>query len=161
MTQVLDQDIDTNSITDANQFLTFALNGQEFGVEILRVQEIRNFSQVTPIPNMPACIKGVMNLRGTVVPVVDLRHKFHMPPTDYSQFTVIVVVNVGTKIVGLVVDAVSDVLNLRDQAIQEAPDFGTAVNTQFIRGLAKSGESLVTLLNIDHLLRPEELLSHE
>lgn len=158
MTQLLDSEMTQTSVADANQFLTFTLNNQEFGVEILRVQEIRNFSQVTPIPNMPACIKGVMNLRGTVVPVVDLRHKFHMPTIDYNQFTVIVVVNVGSKVVGLVVDAVSDVLNLRDQAIQEAPDFGAGVSTQFIHGLVKSGESLVTLLNIDELLRPEELI---
>ena len=159
MSLVIDEESRANTAADANQFLTFTLNGQEFGVEILRVQEIRNFSQVTPIPNMPTCIRGVMNLRGTVVPMVDLRHKFHMPEIEYTQFTVIIVVNLGAKVAGLVVDAVSDVLNLQDQSIQPAPDFGTGVNTQFIHGLAKSGDNLVTLLDIDQLLCLEELLN--
>ena len=134
-----------------NQFLTFALDDQDFGIDILRVQEIRNFSRVTPIPNMPECIKGVMNLRGTVVPVVDLRNKFRMPAAEYNQFTVIIVVNVGTKIMGLVVDAVSDVLNVGKDSVESAPDLG-AIDTSFIKGLAKSEDRLVTLLNIEELL---------
>jgi purine-binding chemotaxis protein CheW len=134
-----------------SQFLTFALNDQEFGIEILRVQEIKNFSRVTPIPNMPECIKGVINLRGTVVPIVDLRIKFNMPTAEYNQFTVIIVVNVGTKIMGLVVDAVSDVLNVDEESIEKTPDLG-AIDTSFITGLAKSGDRLVALLNIEYLL---------
>jgi purine-binding chemotaxis protein CheW len=135
----------------ANQFLTFALNDQEFGIEILQVQEIKNFTRVTPIPNMPECIKGVMNLRGTVVPIIDLRKKLNMLTADYNQFTVIVVVNVGTKIMGLVVDAVSDVLNVSAQDIEGAPKLA-GVDTTFIKGLAKSGDRLVTLLDIEVLL---------
>jgi purine-binding chemotaxis protein CheW len=135
----------------ANQFLTFALNDQEFGIEILQVQEIKNFTRVTPIPNMPECIKGVMNLRGTVVPIIDLRKKLHMLTADYNQFTVIVVVNVGTKIMGLVVDAVSDVLNVGDKDIEDAPKLA-GIDTTFIKGLAKSGDRLVTLLDIEVLL---------
>lgn len=134
-----------------NQFLTFELNDQEFGIEILRVQEIKNFTRVTPIPNMPECIKGVMNLRGTVVPIVDLRKKFNMPSSEYNQFTVIIVVNVGARIMGLVVDAVSDVLNVGDEAIEGAPDLGS-IDTSFIKGLAKSNDRLVTLLDIEQLL---------
>lgn len=134
-----------------NQFLTFALNDQEFGIEILRVQEIKNFTRVTPIPNMPECIKGVMNLRGTVVPIVDLRRKFNMPFAEYNQFTVIIVVNVGARIMGLVVDAVSDVLNVGDESIEGAPDLGS-IDTSFIKGLAKSSDRLVTLLDIEQLL---------
>jgi purine-binding chemotaxis protein CheW len=134
-----------------NQFLTFELNDQEFGIEILRVQEIKNFTRVTPIPNMPECIKGVMNLRGTVVPIVDLRRKFNMPYSEYNQFTVIIVVNVGARIMGLVVDAVSDVLNVGDEAIEGAPDLGS-IDTSFIKGLAKSNDRLVTLLDIEQLL---------
>jgi len=136
----------------ANQFLTFILNDQEFGVEILCVQEIRNFSRVTPIPNMPSCIKGVMNLRGTVVPVIDLRDKFGMPSADYTQFTVIIVVNVGHKVMGVVVDAVSDVLDVNASDIEGPPDLGSGIDTSFITGLAKSADRLVTLLNIEHLL---------
>src|SRR5262245_63684784 len=99
---------------DGNQFLTFRLQEEEYGIEILRVQEIKGFSRITPIPNTPSYIKGAMNLRGTVVPIVDLRCKFGMPEAEYNQFTVIIVVTVGKKIVGLVVDAVSDVLNILD-----------------------------------------------
>ncbi len=133
------------------QLLTFTLNEQDFGVDILRVQEIRNFTRFTPIPNMPPCIKGVMNLRGTIVPVVDLRSKFDMPAMEYSQFTVIIVVNVGTKIMGLIVDAVSDVLDVQADAIEPTPALN-GIDTSFITGLAKSGERLVTVLNIEELL---------
>lgn len=135
----------------SNQFLTFTLNDQDFGIEILRVQEIKNFTRVTPIPNTPPSIKGMMNLRGTVVPIVDLRIQFNMPIAEYSQFTVIIVVNIGTKIMGLIVDAVSDVLNIEPDAIEDTPSFG-AIDTSFITGLAKSGDRLVTLLNIERLL---------
>lgn len=136
---------------EVHQFLTFTLGDQDFGIEILRVQEIKNFTRITPIPNMPACIKGVMNLRGTVVPIVDLRIKFDMETTEYNQFTVIIVVNVGSRIMGLVVDAVSDVLNVDPTEIESAPDLGS-IDTSFINGLAKSADRLVTLLNIEQLL---------
>lgn len=135
----------------ASQYLTFAVNNQDFGIEILRVQEIKNFSRVTPIPNMPACVKGVMNLRGTVVPIVDLRSKFSMPFAEYDQFTVIIVVNVGGRVMGLIVDAVSDVLDISPDAIENAPNMGGA-DTSFIMGLAKSGDQIVTLLDIEQLL---------
>ncbi len=143
-----------SSGNDIQQFLTFTLDDQEFGIEILRVQEIKNFTRVTPIPNMPSCIKGVMNLRGTIVPIVDLRIRFDMPTTQYSQFTVIIVVNVGTRIMGLVVDAVSDVLNVESNAIEPTPDLGS-INISFISGLAKSGDRLVTLLDIEQLLNDQ------
>ncbi|MGN6135092.1 MAG: chemotaxis protein CheW [Aureliella sp.] len=146
------------SIAGTNQFLTFLVNEQEFGVEILQVQEIRNFAKLTPLPNMPACIKGVLNLRGTVVPIVDLRSRFSMPTTAYDRFTVIVVVNVGDRIAGLVVDAVSDVLDVEDSCIVDAPEMGAGVDTSFITGLAKSDERLVTLLNIERLLNLDHSL---
>ena len=151
MSTVADRLTDLGNANGISQFLTFALNDQEFGIEILRVQEIKNFSRVTPIPNMPECIKGVINLRGTVVPIVDLRKKFNMPTAEYNQFTVIIVVNVGPKIMGLVVDAVSDVLNVGEESIEKTPDLG-AIDTSFITGLAKSGDRLVALLNIEYLL---------
>lgn len=141
---------------NTSQFLTFAVNNQDFGIEILRVQEIKNFSRVTPIPNMPECIKGVMNLRGTVVPIVDLRKKFNMPSAEYDQFTVIIVVNVSGRVMGLVVDAVSDVLDIRPDAIEGPPNLGE-VDTSFIMGLAKSDEQIVTLLNIEQLLADQRV----
>jgi purine-binding chemotaxis protein CheW len=141
--------------TDGSQYLTFTLGTEEYGVEILKVQEIKGYSQVTPIPNTPAYVKGVMNLRGSIIPVVDLRSKLAMAQTTYNQFTVIIVVRVGAKTVGLVVDAVSDVLNIPSQDVQPAPDFGAQVDARFISGMAKAGEKLVVLLDIEKVLGAE------
>ncbi len=138
--------------TDGSQYLTFTLGQEEYGVEILKVQEIRGYSAVTPIPNTPGYIKGVMNLRGTIIPVVDLRAKLGLAEAEYNQFTVIIVVMVGTKVMGLIVDSVSDVLNIPKADIQAAPDFGSDVEARFIQGMAKAGEKLVVLLDIDKVL---------
>lgn len=138
--------------TDGSQYLTFALGDEEYGVQILKVQEIRGYSAITPIPNTPPWIKGVMNLRGTIVPVVDLRAKLGMAAAEYSAFTVIIVVTVGRKVMGVVVDAVSDVLNIPRPDIQATPDFGGAVDARFIDGMAKAGDKLVVLLDIETVL---------
>ncbi len=145
--------------TDGNQFLTFPLGAEEYGVEILKVQEIRGYQAVTPIPNTPSYIRGVMNLRGTIIPVVDLRAKLAMNETEYNQFTVIIVVNVGTKVMGLVVDGVSDVLNIPREDIQATPDFGSDVDARFISGMAKAGDKLVVLLDIDAVLVGDDALA--
>jgi purine-binding chemotaxis protein CheW len=138
--------------TDGSQYLTFRLAQEEYGLEILKVQEIKGYSAITPIPNTPSYLKGVMNLRGTIVPVVDLRSKFSMSEADYNQFTVIIVVTVGTKVMGLIVDAVSDVLNIPKTDIQATPDFGSSVDARYINGMAKAGEKLVVLLDIDRVM---------
>lgn len=138
--------------TDGNQFLTFSLGEELYGVDILRVQEIKGYTAVTKIPNTPSHIKGVLNLRGTIVPIVELRTKFGMPTIDYTAFTVIIVVVVQDKVMGLVVDAVSDVLDIGKKDIQAAPDFGTKIDVTFLNGIGKSGDKLVSLLNIDRLL---------
>ena len=138
--------------TDSSQFLTFTLGQEEYGVEILKVQEIKGYAAVTPIPNTPAYVKGVVNLRGAIIPIVDLRAKLAMPETTYNQFTVIIVVRVGAKTVGVVVDAVSDVLNIPTTDVQPTPDFGAQVDARFISGLARHGEKLVVLLDIDKVL---------
>ena len=135
-----------------SQYLTFTLGNEEYGVEILKIQEIKGYSSITPIPNTPPHVKGVMNLRGTIIPVVDLRSKLSMAQADYNQFTVIVVVKVGSKTRGLVVDAVSDVLNIPKGDIQEAPDFGSEVDAAYISGMAKAGDKLIVLLDIDKVL---------
>ena len=134
---------------DSAQYLTFTLDGEEYAVDILRVQEIRGYSSVTSIPNAPAYVKGVMNLRGTVVPVFDMRTKFGMEPRAYDRFTVIVVVNVRTRVVGLVVDSVSDVLDIAASAIEPTPDRGAGVDTTVMQGIARTNDRLVTLLDID------------
>lgn len=139
------------------QYLTFWLNGQEYGLDLLRVREIRGFTNITSIPNLPAHIKGVINLRGTVLPVVDLRLKFLMPEKPYTKFTVIIIAKSGEKNVGLVVDSVSDVLSLTDHEINPPPDFGFTVDRNFIVGLLKSSDRLSILLDLDKLLTESEI----
>lgn len=143
--------------TDSSQFLTFNLGDEFYGVDILRVQEIKGYTAVTKIPNTPAHIKGVLNLRGTIVPIVELRTKFSLPTIEYTTFTVIIVVVVRDKVVGLVVDSVSDVLNIDAKEIQLPPKFGAKVDVAFINGIGKSGDKLVALLDIDRLLMDGEL----
>jgi purine-binding chemotaxis protein CheW len=150
-------DLATGMASDDNQFLTFMLQEEEFGIEILRVQEIKGLSRITPIPNMPDYIRGVMNLRGTVVPIVDLRSKFGMPGTDYNQFTVIIVVTIGEKVTGLVVDAVSDVLNIAHDDVEPASDVGIDADVSFVSGIAKSGDRLITLLNMEKLVNASQM----
>jgi purine-binding chemotaxis protein CheW len=142
--------------TDDNQFLTFNLGEELYGVDILRVQEIKGYTAVTKIPNTPAHIKGVLNLRGTIVPIIELRTKFNMPVIDYTAFTVIIVVVVRDKVMGLVVDSVSDVLNIDKKDIQVPPQFGEKVDVSFLNGIGKSGDKLVALLDMDRLLSEEE-----
>jgi purine-binding chemotaxis protein CheW len=139
------------------QFLTFLLEGQEYGLEIFKIREIRGYAPVTPIPNVPAYVRGVMNLRGTVLPVVDLRMKFNLPKVEYTRFTVIVVATVGEKTVGLLVDAISDVAMVPLDAIRPAPDFGSTVDTRFISGVFESQDRLTVALNLEELLTDSEL----
>ncbi len=143
--------------TDGSQFLTFQLGEELYGVDILRVQEIKGYTAVTKIPNTPPHIKGVLNLRGTIVPIVELRTKFGMDTIEYTMFTVIVVVVVREKIMGLVVDAVSDVLNIDKKDIQPAPQFGAKVDVSFLNGIGKSGDKLIALLDMDRLLSDDDL----
>jgi purine-binding chemotaxis protein CheW len=147
--------------TDGNQFLTFHLGEELYGVDILRVQEIKGYTAVTRIPNTPPHIKGVLNLRGTIVPIVELRTKFGMPTIDYTPFTVIIVVVVRDKVMGLVVDSVSDVLNIDKRDIQPSPQFGSKVDVNFIDGIGKSGEKLVAILDMDRLLSEGETQAAE
>ncbi len=142
---------------EIQQYLTFWLNDQEYGLNLLSVREIRGFTGITPIPNMPPHIKGVMNLRGTVLPVIDLRLKFQMPEKVYSKFTVIVIAKSGGKNVGLAVDSVSDVLSIPQRQITPPPDFGFAVDRNFIAGLLQASERLAILLDLDRLLSESEI----
>lgn len=148
---------------DTQQFLTFALGQEQFGVEILNIQEIKGLSAITPLPNAPVCIKGVLNLRGTIVPIIDLRTTFGLPDVELTKCTVIVVVqvqghpagggSVGQKrTMGFIVDAVSDVLNVAGDDVQPTPEFHGQVDTSCINGLAKAGEKLVILLDIEKVL---------
>jgi purine-binding chemotaxis protein CheW len=142
---------------ESSQFLTFLLDEQEYGLELFKIQEIRGYAPVTPIPNVPAHVRGVMNLRGTVLPVIDLRMKFRLPPIEYSKFTVIVIAMVAGKMVGLLVDAVSDVLHVTREAMRAVPDFGSAVDTRFIDGVFQTREHLAVALNLEKLLSDMDL----
>jgi purine-binding chemotaxis protein CheW len=134
------------------QFLAFRLAQELFAVEILRVQEIRGLTPITPIPNAPEYIRGVMNLRGTIVPVFDLRTRFQLGEPSYDRFTVIIVVMIGTRIVGLVVDAVSDVLDVSPENIVPPPEMGNRIDTSFLTGMIMKGDDIVLLLNLELLL---------
>jgi purine-binding chemotaxis protein CheW len=147
----------SESAPNGSQFLTFNLGEELYGVDILRVQEIKGYTAVTKIPNTPSYIKGVLNLRGTIVPIVELRTKFGMPTIEYTMFTVIIVVVVKEKVMGLVVDAVSDVLDIEKKDVQAPPNFGARINVSFMNGIGKSGDKLVTLLDIDRMLSGEDL----
>ncbi|MFN8548711.1 MAG: chemotaxis protein CheW [Candidatus Eisenbacteria bacterium] len=139
------------------QYLTFTIGSEEYGIEILKVQEIKGYSAITPIPSAPPYVRGVINLRGTIVPVIDLRARFGMTEEAYTKFTVIIVVNLGRRVVGLVVDAVSDVLNVGEEDVDPPPPLGVGVETAFMTGLAKMGERLVLLLDIEKVANLEEV----
>jgi len=147
---------------DADQFLTFVLASEEYGVDILRVREIKGWDSVTPIPNTPDYIKGVINLRGTIVPIVDLRQRFGMEEIEYGPMTVVIVLKIECgdrdRIMGIVVDAVSDVYDVPQEEMKSPPDFGNVVNTEFIRGLATVEEKMIIILDIDHLLSGDEMI---
>ncbi len=143
----------------ANQFLTFMLGDEEFGIDILQVQEIKGWGNVTKIPNMPDYILGVINLRGTIVPVMDLRIRFKLPSAEYSTTTVIIVtkaVDEGyERTVGMVVDAVSEVYDMSGDSMKPTPEFGCNVDTDFIQGLANIDDKMIILMNIDKLVSQE------
>lgn len=147
------------------QYLTFHLAGEQYGIDILKVQEIRGWSPVTKMPNAPAFVRGVMNLRGAIVPVIDLRLRFGLETMAYAKTTVVIMVMVqsasSSRIIGMVVDGVSDVLNIDAANIQPAPDFGTAVRTEFISGLVAIDIGMVMLLDVDRLLSVEEIFALE
>ncbi len=141
---------------DDKQYLTFMIGDEYYGVNILKVQEIKGYTDVTRIPNTPDYIKGVLNLRGTIVPIVNLRMKFGMEQIDNTAVTVIIVVMVKGRVTGMIVDTVSDVLTLPAKEVKPPPSFGTNVDTSFIDGIGTSEERLVTLLDIDRVLTDQE-----
>ena len=140
-----------------NEFLTFTLGAEEYGVDILKVQEIRGYDTVTRIPDAPAFIKGVINLRGTIVPVIDLRLKFKLAKAEYDEFTVMIVLNLSDRVVGAVVDRVSDVIALQPDQIFDPPEFGQTVDIAFITGLGSVEERMLILLDIEGLMSSREM----
>ncbi len=153
--------VDIGDMTDTDQFLTFMLAGEEYGVDILRVQEIKGWDAVTTIPNTPEYLRGVINLRGTIVPIIDMRIRFGLEKLDYGLLTVVIVLKVDygdkSRIIGIVVDGVSDVYNVPEEEIKPSPDFGSAVDTEFVKGLATIEDKMVIVLDIDQMFNSGDL----
>ena len=142
---------------DGGQFLTLRLGSEEYAIDILRVQEIRSYEEPTRMVNAPVFIKGVINLRGVIVPIVDLRLKLNIDKVEYNEFTVVIILNVRGTVIGAVVDAVSDVVTLTSQSIKPAPQFENAIDSRFITGLANMGERMLIVMNMEALLSNAEM----
>jgi len=145
-----------NTKCTGGEFLSFTLGSEEYGVEILRVQEIRGYDSVTAIAHAPDFVKGVINLRGTIVPIVDLRIKFALGSATYDEFTVVIILSVADRVIGVVVDGVSDVITLQPEAVQPPPQLGTVVDTDYILGMGSREENMIILVDIERLLRSTE-----
>jgi purine-binding chemotaxis protein CheW len=139
------------------ELLTFTLGKEEYGIDILKVQEIRGYDAVTTIANAPEFIKGVINLRGIIVPIVDMRIKFHLGSVEYNQFTVVIILNVANRVVGIVVDGVSDVIALTPEQIKPSPEFSTTLDTQYITGLGTVDERMIIVVDIEKLLSSRDM----
>ena len=137
------------------KFLTFVLGNEEYGIEILRVREIIGIMEITPVPQTPDYVKGVINLRGKVIPVIDQRIKFSMPEVEQTQETCVIVVEVKESLIGILVDSVSEVLDIGREEIEATPQFGQEIDTQFIMGLGKTKGKLIILLDIEKVLTTE------
>src|SRR5471032_2026509 len=140
-----------------HEYLAFTLGSEEYGIDILKVQEIRGYEAVTRIANAPDFIKGVINLRGIIIPVVDMRIKFNLGTPVYDQFTVVIILNIAGRIVGMVVDSVSDVTTLTPEQVKPAPELGTAFSTDYMIGLGTIDERMLILVDIDKLMSSAEM----
>ena len=147
----------TDSSAVGNEFLTFTLGREEYGIDILKVQEIRGYDAVTTIANTPDFIKGVINLRGIIVPIVDMRIKFHLGHAEYNELTVVIILNVAHRVVGIVVDGVSDVITLTPEQIKPAPEFGSTIDTQYVMGLGTVDERMLILVDIEKLMTSRDM----
>ena len=141
----------------SSEFLAFSLGDEVYGIDILKVQEIRGYEPVTKIANTPSFIKGVINLRGVIVPIVDMRVKFHLADVDYNQFTVVIILNVCGRVIGMVVDGVSDVVALPPEQIHPAPEFGSSLDTQYLKGMASMEGRMVILVDIERLMSASDM----
>lgn len=146
-----------NESGSVQEYLTFTLGSEEYAIDILKVQEIRGYEPPTAIANAPLFLKGVINLRGTIVPIVDLRIKFNVGAAEYTPFTVVIILNVRSRVVGIVVDSVSDVTTLRSDQVRPAPEFAATVDTRYIQGLGTLGERMLIVVDIERLMISQEM----
>ena len=156
-TQVARHEAARAAMAAGGEFLTFRLGEEEYGIDILKVQEIRSYEQPTRIANAPSFIKGVVNLRGVIVPIVDLRVKLNCASVEYNSFTVVIVLNVKGRVVGAVVDSVSDVLELGSGTIKPAPEMHTSVDTSFITGIGSVNDRMLILMDIEGLMTSSDM----
>lgn len=148
---------DNQESGSTSEFLAFSLGDEVYGIDILKVQEIRGFESVTKIANTPDFIKGVVNLRGVIVPIIDMRIKFRLDSVEYNQFTVVIVLNVCGRVIGMVVDGVSDVIALTPEQIRPAPEFGSNLDTQYLYGMATMDEKMIILVDIERLMSASDM----
>lgn len=157
MTQIL-AERETGTRSGGQEYVTFSLNEEEYAFDALNVREIIEFGNITKVPHLPDFFKGVINLRGTIIPVIDLKQKFRMESGNYQKHTCVIVTEFSKGVMGVIVDAVSDVMYLADESILSTPSFGTKVRTDFIKGMGKVGDSLVIILDVNRVLSDEEAL---
>ena len=141
----------------SGEYLSFTLGREEYGIEILKVQEIRGYEEPTQLANAPAFIKSVVNLRGNIVPILDMRIKFNLESAEYNQFTVVIILNVADRVVGMVVDSVSDVIQLASEQVRPAPDFSSTFDTQYITGLGTIDQRMLILVDIERLMSGQDM----
>jgi purine-binding chemotaxis protein CheW len=156
-TQVARHEAARTATQAGGEFLTFRLGAEEYGIDILKVQEIRSYEQPTRIANAPSFIKGVVNLRGVIVPIVDLRLKLSCETAEYNSFTVVIVLNVRGRVVGAVVDSVSDVLELGKDTIKPSPELSSSIDSQFITGIGSVADRMLILMDIEGLMSSSEM----
>ena len=147
----------TSSASNALEFLSFTLGQEEYGIDIQKVQELRSYDTVTRIANAPEHIKGVVNLRGIIVPIIDMRIKFNLGTPSYDQFTVVIVLNIGGRVMGMVVDSVSDVITLKPEQIRPAPSMASVLDTEYLMGLGTLDERMLILIDLDMLMSSDEM----
>jgi len=153
----LSRKVDNTQKLIALEFLTFTLGSEEYGIDIQKVQELRGYDTVTRIANTPDFVKGVVNLRGVIVPIVDMRIKFNLGLPSYDQFTVVIILNVANRLMGMVVDSVSDVIALTAEQVKPAPEMGSAPNTGYLIGLGMFDQRMLILVDIDKLMSSSEI----
>jgi len=148
---------DQTAGSTTRELLTFTLGHEEYGIDILKVQEIRGYEAVTKIANAPEFIKGVINLRGIIVPIVDMRIKFNLGNVTYDESTVVIILNVANRVVGMVVDGVSDVTTLKAEEIKPSPEFGSGLDTRYLQGLGTAGDRMIILVDIEKLMSSKDM----
>jgi purine-binding chemotaxis protein CheW len=147
----------TPNASDPVQFLAFTMGEEEYGLDIIKVQEIRGYEAVTRLANAPDYFKGVINLRGVIVPVIDMRIRLDLGTPTYDQFTIVIVLNIKGNVMGMVVDSVSDVMTLTPDQIRPAPELSNAMNTKYLIGLGTVDERMLILINIDKLMTSDDI----